>query len=144
MCIFGGSKRHDIFGYSPCLDCVVTLFSVIFCRAWHNLLIFTSSCLPCHSVSEEGGTTPDHKLVAANKQSQLVGAGHQARAGHAGHAALAGHAGAGHAGHEGHESLSMETNKCKPNTSFIWCLPQDYNQEKHPFTCKVWPCSCSY
>ena len=76
---------------------------MIFCRAWHNLLIFTSSCLPCHSVSEEGGTTPDHKLVAANKQSQLVGAGH------AGHAGLAGHAGAGHAGHEGHESLSMET-----------------------------------
>ena len=33
---------------------------------------------------------------------------------------------------------SLDTNKCKPNTSFIWCLPQDYNQEKHPFTCKIW------
>ena len=32
---------------------------------------------------------------------------------------------------------SLDTNKCKPNTPFIWCLPQDYNQEKHPFTCKI-------
>ena len=32
--------------------------------------------------------------------------------------------------------MSLDTNRCKPNTSFIWCLPQDYNQEKHPFTCK--------
>jgi len=30
--------------------------------------------------------------------------------------------------------MSLDTNRCKPNTSFIWCLPQDYNQEKHPFT----------
>ena len=31
--------------------------------------------------------------------------------------------------------LNFDTNRCKPNTSFIWCLPSDYNQEKHPFTC---------
>jgi len=29
---------------------------------------------------------------------------------------------------------SLDTNRCRPNISFIWCLPQDYNQEKHPFT----------
>jgi len=29
---------------------------------------------------------------------------------------------------------SHDTNTCKPNSSFIWCLPHDYNQEKHPFT----------
>ena len=32
---------------------------------------------------------------------------------------------------------SLDTNRCRPNISFIWCLPQDYNQEKHPFTCKL-------
>ena len=25
---------------------------------------------------------------------------------------------------------------CKHNRTYVWCLPQDYNQEKHPFTCK--------
>ena len=34
--------------------------------------------------------------------------------------------------------LNFDTNRCKPNTSFIWCLPVDYNQEKHPFTCKLY------
>ena len=31
------------------------------------------------------------------------------------------------------------TNKCpqKSNKTFIWCFPSDYNQEKHPFTCKI-------
>jgi len=24
--------------------------------------------------------------------------------------------------------------RCKPNTSYVWCLPPDYNQEKHPFS----------
>ena len=33
--------------------------------------------------------------------------------------------------------MSLETNRCKPNQSFVWCLPFDYNQEKHPFTCKL-------
>ena len=28
------------------------------------------------------------------------------------------------------------TNICHHNNSFIWCLPNDYNQEKHPFTCR--------
>lgn len=28
----------------------------------------------------------------------------------------------------------IDTNRCKANTTYIWCLPQDYNQEKHPFT----------
>ena len=28
-----------------------------------------------------------------------------------------------------------DKNKCQPNKTFIWCLPVDYNQEKHPFTC---------
>jgi len=23
---------------------------------------------------------------------------------------------------------------CKPNSTYVWCLPRDYNQEKHPFT----------
>jgi len=30
--------------------------------------------------------------------------------------------------------LNFDTNRCKPNTSFVWCLPKDYNQEKHTFT----------
>ena len=29
-----------------------------------------------------------------------------------------------------------EDNYCRRNRSFVWCLPRDYNQEKHPFTCK--------
>ena len=33
--------------------------------------------------------------------------------------------------------MSLETNRCKPNQTYIWCLPFDYNQEKHPFTCKI-------
>ena len=32
--------------------------------------------------------------------------------------------------------MSLETNRCKPNQTYIWCLPFDYNQEKHPFTCE--------
>ena len=34
--------------------------------------------------------------------------------------------------------LHFDTNKCKPDTAFVWCLPKDYNQEKHPFTCEYW------
>lgn len=30
--------------------------------------------------------------------------------------------------------VNFDTNKCKPNASFIWCLPADYNLEKHPFS----------
>lgn len=33
--------------------------------------------------------------------------------------------------------LDFDTNRCKNNTSYIWCLPQDYNQEKHPFSCRL-------
>ena len=33
--------------------------------------------------------------------------------------------------------MSLETNRCKPNQTYIWCLPFDYNQEKHPFTCEL-------
>merc|ERR1719397_2390927 len=29
---------------------------------------------------------------------------------------------------------NLDTNRCRANTSFIWCLPPDYNQEKHPFS----------
>ena len=32
--------------------------------------------------------------------------------------------------------LNLDINRCKPNVSYVWCLPKDYNQEKHPFTCK--------
>jgi len=33
--------------------------------------------------------------------------------------------------------LSLDTNsRCRANESFVWCLPADYNQEKHPFTCQ--------
>ena len=28
---------------------------------------------------------------------------------------------------------------CSPNGSFVWCLPKDYNREKHPFSCKFNP-----
>ena len=35
----------------------------------------------------------------------------------------------------GGASLSHDNN-CQVNKTFIWCLPLDYNQEKHPFTCK--------
>ena len=34
-----------------------------------------------------------------------------------------------------HETTN--TNKCQTNKTYIWCLPLDYNQEKHPFTCKI-------
>ena len=27
---------------------------------------------------------------------------------------------------------------CNPNVSYVWCLPRDYNREKHPFTCKYY------
>ena len=36
----------------------------------------------------------------------------------------------------GFYGLNADTNMCKPDKSFTWCLPPDYNQEKHPFTCK--------
>ncbi len=43
--------------------------------------------------------------------------------------------------HGGYVSLEgkpkhTDDDYCKPNTSYVWCLPRDYNQEKHPFTCK--------
>jgi hypothetical protein len=25
---------------------------------------------------------------------------------------------------------------CSNNSSFVWCLPRDYNRAKHPFICK--------
>lgn len=30
--------------------------------------------------------------------------------------------------------LNLDTNHCKPDTQYVWCLPQDYNLEKHPFS----------
>ena len=36
----------------------------------------------------------------------------------------------------GFYGLNADTNMCKPDKAFTWCLPPDYNQEKHPFTCK--------
>jgi len=30
--------------------------------------------------------------------------------------------------------VNFDTNKCKPNSSFVWCLPKHYNLEKHPFS----------
>ena len=36
----------------------------------------------------------------------------------------------------GFYGLNADTNMCKPDKSFTWCLPADYNQEKHPFTCR--------
>ena len=53
---------------------------------------------------------------------------------------LINHPGAHHApgltaGDLGGASLSHDNN-CQVNKTFIWCLPMDYNQEKHPFTCK--------
>jgi len=33
-----------------------------------------------------------------------------------------------------YQGMSFDTNRCKPNHTFTWCLPHDYNQEKHPFT----------
>ena len=29
--------------------------------------------------------------------------------------------------------MLAEDNYCKENISYVWCLPRDYNQEKHPF-----------
>ena len=31
--------------------------------------------------------------------------------------------------------LGGDTNHCKPGTQHVWCLPRDYNLEKHPFSC---------
>ena len=36
----------------------------------------------------------------------------------------------------GFYGLNADTNMCKPDKAFTWCLPPDYNQEKHPFTCE--------
>ena len=30
-----------------------------------------------------------------------------------------------------------DTNHCKPGTQHVWCLPRDYNLEKHPFSCEL-------
>lgn len=30
--------------------------------------------------------------------------------------------------------FNFDTNRCKSDSSYIWCLPRDYNQEKHPFS----------
>jgi len=30
--------------------------------------------------------------------------------------------------------VNFDTNKCKPQKKFVWCLPKDYNLEKHPFS----------
>jgi len=30
--------------------------------------------------------------------------------------------------------MGVDSVRCKPNHTFTWCLPADYNQEKHPFT----------
>ena len=35
-----------------------------------------------------------------------------------------------------HRKRLEDDNYCKPNVSYVWCLPRDYNQEKHPVTCK--------
>lgn len=36
--------------------------------------------------------------------------------------------------HSSTSGLLMDNNYCSPNRSYVWCLPRDYNQEKHPFT----------
>ena len=35
----------------------------------------------------------------------------------------------------GHE-VSHDPTLCLKDRPFVWCLPSDYNKEKHPFTCK--------
>ena len=35
-----------------------------------------------------------------------------------------------------HRKRLEDDNYCKPNVSYVWCLPRDYNQEKHPVTCE--------
>ena len=39
---------------------------------------------------------------------------------------------------ESHESYSLleDDTYCNSNVSYVWCLPRDYNREKHPFSCK--------
>ena len=39
---------------------------------------------------------------------------------------------------EAEESYSLleDDTYCNPNSSYVWCLPRDYNREKHPFSCK--------
>ena len=34
------------------------------------------------------------------------------------------------------DSGPRDDNYCTANSSYVWCLPRDYNQEKHPFSCK--------
>jgi hypothetical protein len=29
-----------------------------------------------------------------------------------------------------------EDTYCSHNSSFVWCLPRDYNRAKHPFICE--------
>ena len=35
-----------------------------------------------------------------------------------------------------HRKRLEDDNYCKTNVSYVWCLPRDYNQEKHPVTCE--------
>ena len=35
-----------------------------------------------------------------------------------------------------HRKRLEDDNYCKRNVSYVWCLPRDYNQEKHPVTCE--------
>jgi hypothetical protein len=42
----------------------------------------------------------------------------------------------GGAGPSQYMGLNADTNMCKPDKESVWCLPPDYNQEKHPFTCE--------
>ena len=63
------------------------------------------------SLSDEGSHDPDEKLLP--DQILMTGPG------------------------LGQGGLHHDTgNKCQPNKTFIWCIPVDYNQEKHPFTCE--------
>ena len=32
---------------------------------------------------------------------------------------------------------------CNPNGTYVWCLPKEYNREKHPFACKLTQCGNS-
>jgi len=46
------------------------------------------------------------------------------------HEALSSHNGQSHA----MSAPQIDINRCRENISYIWCLPHDYNQEKHPYT----------
>jgi len=91
------------------------------------------------SVDSDGGYSMGLGLgtVSPREDTTIPGFSHSQQGGS--HYNQAHHRGGGNLdmmNQAGFYGLNADTNMCKPDKSFTWCLPADYNQEKHPFTCR--------